>query len=137
MASHRPGWQNPSMSFPCSFACTTHSRASPKPIVCYRMSRVGFALEEYSLGRFPTQSSCLRGWMRYLRTRHRSPLGTRYTQSSLRHAIQVLSSATGIHSSSKMQWRMCRSMSFAGIISSSAFIYTSSTSQPHTDLFTD
>lgn len=137
MAYHRPGWQNPSMSSPCSSACTTHSRASPKPIVCYRMSRVGFALVEYLLGRSPTQSSCLRGWIRYLQMHHHSPLGTRYTQLSLSHVIQVLSSATGIHSSSKMQWRMCRSMSCAGIISFSTFIYPSSTSQPHTDLFSD
>jgi hypothetical protein len=137
MASHRPSWLNPSMSFPCSSACTTHSRAMPKPIVCYRMSRVGFALVEYLLGRFPTQSNCSRGWIRYLQTHHRSPLGTRYTQSSLSHVNHVLSSATGIHSSSKMQWRMCRSMSSAGIISFSAFIYPSSTSQPHTDLSTD
>jgi hypothetical protein len=137
MASHRPGWPNPSMSFPCSSACTTHSRARSKPIVCYRMSRVGFVLVEYLLGRFPTQISCLRGWIRYLQTHHRSPLGTRYTQSSLNHVNQVLSSATGIHSSSKTQWRMCRSMSFAGIISSSAFICPSPASQPHTDPFTD
>ena len=79
MASHRPSWLNPSMSFPCSSACTTHSRAMPKPIVCYGMSRVGFALVVYLLGRFPTQSSCFRGWIRYLQTHHRSPLGTRYT----------------------------------------------------------
>jgi len=137
MASHRPGWLNPSMSFPCSSACTTHSRAMLKPIVCYRMSRVGFALVEYLLGRFPTQSSYLRGWIIYLQTHLRSPLGTLYTQSSLSLVNQVLSSATGIHSSSKMQWRMCRNMSFAGIISSSAFIYPSSTPQPHADLFTD
>jgi hypothetical protein len=138
MASHRPSWLlNPPMSFPCSSACTTHSRARPKPIVCYRMSRVGSVLVEYSLGRFPTQSSCLRGWIRYLQTHRRSPLGTRYTQSSLSHVNHVLSLATGIHSSSKMQWRMCRSMSFTGIISFSAFICPSSTSQPHTDLFID
>ena len=133
MASYRRGWRNPSTSSPCSSACIMHLRAKPKPVVCWRMPRVGSAPAEYLLGRFPTQSSCSRGWIRYLRMRRGSRLGTRCTPSSLRHVIRVLSTATGIHFSSKMRWRTCRSISFVGNILSGAFTLPPSMCEPHTD----
>ena len=125
MASYRRGWLIRSMLYPCSSACTTHLKAKRKPVVCWGMPRLGFAPVEYLSGRFPTQSSCSCGWIRYPQIRQGSRSGIRCTLSSLRHVIHVRSTATGIHSSSKTRWRMCRSISFAGKILSGAFIHLS------------
>lgn len=76
------------------------------------------------------QSSCLRGWIRCPQMLQGSPLGTRFTPSSSSHVNLVLSTATGIHSSSKMPLRTCRSISFTGNILPSAFMHLPATSRP-------
>jgi len=100
-----------------------------KSAVCWRMSRAGCALAACLLGPFPTQSNCIRGWIRSRRMRQTSPSGTRYTRSSSSPESHALFMATDIPFSSKTQWKMYRSMLFTGMPLSSAFIHALTTSQ--------